>query len=146
MAENYKLSLTAEEIDERLANALLATEQTLNEAQQAQVRSNIGAAGCLPKVTLTTVATVDADLLSAEEAAAVAAAAENGVFFLECTAQVEEVAFVLCGIVTALYLPDGEHGLYELRAFEGDHDVIVRIVKQPDGAGDFVWGVFAALR
>lgn len=145
MAENYKLSLTAEEINDRLANALIAAEQTLTEAQQVQVRSNIGAAGCLPKVTLTTVATVDGDQLSAEEAAAVAAAAENGVFFLECTAQVEEDAFVLCGIVTAIYHQTEGHGLYELRAFDGNCDVIVRIVKQA-AAGDFVWGVLAALR
>lgn len=44
MAENYKLSLTAEEIDQRLANALLATEQTLTEAQKQQARTNIGVA------------------------------------------------------------------------------------------------------
>ena len=43
MAENYKLSLTAEEIDQRLANALLATEQTLTPEQQTQARENIGA-------------------------------------------------------------------------------------------------------
>lgn len=45
MADNYKLSYTAEEIEERLdkaGNAVLFTEQTLTEEQQAHARENIG--------------------------------------------------------------------------------------------------------
>ena len=45
MADNFKLSMTAEEIDETLqkaGNAVLFTEQTPTEAQQAQARANMG--------------------------------------------------------------------------------------------------------
>lgn len=47
MADNFKLSMTAEEIDETLqkaGNAVLFTEQTLTEEQQAQARANMNAA------------------------------------------------------------------------------------------------------
>ena len=43
----YKLSFTAEQIDEILkeaSSAVLYTEQVLTEKQKAQVRANIGAA------------------------------------------------------------------------------------------------------
>lgn len=46
MANEYKLSYTASEIDNRLGiagNAILYTEQTLTEEQKAQARANIGA-------------------------------------------------------------------------------------------------------
>jgi hypothetical protein len=46
MADEYKLSYTAEQIDERLGkagNAVLYTEQKLTDEQQAQARANIGA-------------------------------------------------------------------------------------------------------
>lgn len=39
----YNLSLTAEEIDNRLVNAVLFSTQTLTEEQKAQARANIGA-------------------------------------------------------------------------------------------------------
>lgn len=48
MAEEYKLSYTAEEIDERLGMAGVAvayTEQDLTEEEQAQARANIGVTG-----------------------------------------------------------------------------------------------------
>lgn len=38
----YNLSLTAEEIDNRLVNALLFSEQNLTEEQQIQVKRNLG--------------------------------------------------------------------------------------------------------
>ena len=46
MAQEYKLSFSAEEIDNRLnlaGNAILYTEQNLTEEQKAQARANIGA-------------------------------------------------------------------------------------------------------
>lgn len=48
MATEYKLSYTAEQIDERLGvagNAVTYTPQTLSEEQKAQARENIGAIG-----------------------------------------------------------------------------------------------------
>lgn len=45
MAENYKLSFTAKEIEDRLTsagNSILFTEQALTEEQKAQARANIG--------------------------------------------------------------------------------------------------------
>ena len=45
MAENYKLSFTAKEIEDRLTsagNSVLFTEQALTEEQKAQARANIG--------------------------------------------------------------------------------------------------------
>lgn len=48
MATEYKLSYTAQEIDEKLGmvdNAVLYTPQTLTEERQAQARENIGAIG-----------------------------------------------------------------------------------------------------
>jgi lysophospholipase L1-like esterase len=45
MAENYKLSFTAKEIEDRLTsagNSILFTEQALSEEQKAQARMNIG--------------------------------------------------------------------------------------------------------
>lgn len=142
MADNYKLSLTAEEIDERLANALLATEQTLTEEQQAQVRSNIGAAAGLPKVTLTTVATADGAVLSDEETAALAAAAENGVFILECTAQAEETQRTLYGITISSCDHESDLAAYELRFRDGEYDWTVMVLKQPFN-DVYIWGVIA---
>lgn len=46
MAVEYKLSYTAEDIDERLrkaGNAILSEQQKLSEAQKAQARGNIDA-------------------------------------------------------------------------------------------------------
>ena len=46
MSNEYRLSYTAEEIDEKLGkvdNAVLYTPQTLTEEQKAQARANIGA-------------------------------------------------------------------------------------------------------
>lgn len=46
MADEYKLSFTAEEIDERLGrvgSTILHTSQDLTTEQQAQARENIGA-------------------------------------------------------------------------------------------------------
>ena len=47
MATEYKLSYTAQEIDEKLGkvdNSVLYVEQVLTEEQQAQARGNISAA------------------------------------------------------------------------------------------------------
>ena len=52
MAAEYRLSYTAEQIEERLenaGNAILHTEQTLTSEQQEQARANIGA-GAAPVV------------------------------------------------------------------------------------------------
>lgn len=92
----------------------------------------------LPKVTLTTIATVDYPDLSAEECAAIAEAMKNGVFILECTAQLEGWEFILCGIPVELREAVSESfAMYELRQFTGDGDIIVQVGVEGDGEGNF---------
>lgn len=50
MAE-YKLSMTAQEVDNTLKGAVLKTAQTLTSAEKAQVRTNIGVTDLVPNVT-----------------------------------------------------------------------------------------------